>query len=97
MDSVQKIINIIAEYDCESFINIVILTLKKNGYDKIIAVSKAKLDNIEGLLKYICSPKSKLTLEDAISVKQCVIAICEACTKDEVTHFVNKMDSQVQY
>lgn len=26
-----------------------------------------------------------------------VIAICEACTKDEVTHFVNKMDSQVQY
>lgn len=71
MDSVQKIINIIAEYDCESFINIVILALKKNGYDKIIAVSKAKSDNIEGL--------------------------CEACTKGEVTHFINKMDSQVQY
>lgn len=88
MNSVAKIKDFIIERDFESYASPVTAALKKIGYDRIKAASKEKFDNITGSLKTSCDPNSRLTLEDAIAVKQCILEICNSFTKDEVESYV---------
>lgn len=39
-------------------------------------------------MKTSCDPNSRLTLEDAIAVKQCILEIYNSFTKDEVETYV---------
>lgn len=73
MNSVAKIKDFIIERDFESYAGPVTAALKKN---------------ITGSLKTSCDPNSRLTLEDAIAVKQCILEICNSFTKDEVESYV---------